>query len=255
MRKIELAADLTDEERAALRELLTKSLEFPAGQDLVAEGSRPGFSTVLLEGLACRYRTLPNGSRQIMAFQIPGDWVDLHSYFLRTMDHAVGAITRCRVAQIPHPQIRETLDSHPRLGQAMWRDTMVDSAVFREWVVNLGRRDAYERVAHLLCELHTRLEAVGLTNGYSYGLPLTQTDLADSVGISTVHVNRVLQKLRGEGLITFGGKSVTIHDWDRLVEVGGFDAGYLHLDEGPPTDGPSSPQVRPVGGPVAAVKA
>lgn len=244
LRKIELATDLTDDERAALERLLTKTVEFAAGQDMVSEGERPSFSTVMLEGLACRYRTLSNGSRQIISFQIAGDWADLHSYFIQTMDHSVGAITRCRVAQIPHPQVREIIEAYPRLGQAMWRDTMVDSAVFREWVVNIGRRDAYERVAHLLCELHVRLEAVGLTNGYSYELPLTQTDLADSVGVSTVHVNRVLQKLRGEGLIRFGGKSVTIHDWDRLVEVAGFNPSYLHLHEGPPTGGPSSPQVR-----------
>ncbi len=244
LRKIVLAADLTDDERAALERLLTKTVEFAPGQDIASEGERPSFSTVLLDGLACRYRTLSNGARQIMAFQIPGDWVDLHSYFIRTMDHSVGAITRCRVGQIPHPLIRETIETFPRLGQAMWRDTMVDSAVFREWVVNIGRRDAYERVAHLLCELHARLEAVGLTDGYSYELPLTQSDLADSVGVSTVHVNRVLQKLRGEGLISFGGKSVSIHDWDRLVEVAGFNPAYLHLREGPPTEGPSSPQVR-----------
>lgn len=243
LRKIELATDLTDGERAALERLLTKTVEFAPGQDMASEGQKPNFSTVMLEGLACRYRSLPNGSRQIISFQIAGDWADLHSYFIQTMDHSVGAITRCKVAQIPHPLVRETIETCPRLGQAMWRDTMIDSAVFREWVVNIGRRDAYERVAHLLCELHARLEAVGLTNGYSYELPLTQTDLADCVGVSTVHVNRVLQKLRGEGLISFGGKSVIIHDWKRLVEVSGFNPGYLHLHEGPPTGGPSSPQV------------
>jgi CRP-like cAMP-binding protein len=241
--KLKLAGDLTPEERAVVQGLMAKTAEFAPGQDMATEGSRPSHATVILEGLACRYRTLPNGSRQIISFQIAGDWADLHSYFIRTMDHSLGALTRCRVAQVPHPILREVFETYPRLGQALWRDTMVDSAVFREWVVNIGRRDAYERVAHLLCELHARLDAVGLTNGYSYELPLTQADLADSVGVSTVHVNRVLQKLRGEGLVSFGGKSLTIHDWDRLAEVGGFDPAYLHLDEWPPTHGPTTPVV------------
>jgi CRP-like cAMP-binding protein len=242
--KIELAGDLTPEEQEVVERLVAKAVEFAPGQDMATEGERPTHATVILEGLACRYRALPNGSRQIISFQIAGDWADLHSYFIRTMDHSLGAITRCRVAQVPHPVLREVIETYPRLGQALWRDTMVDASVFREWVVNIGRRDAYERVAHLLCELHARLDAVGLTNGYSYELPLTQADLADSVGVSTVHANRVLQKLRGEGLISFGGKSVVIHDWSRLIEVAGFNPAYLHLHEGPPTRGPSSPVVK-----------
>jgi CRP-like cAMP-binding protein len=241
VRKLQLAEDLTDAERAMMERLLAKVTDVAPGHDMATEGDRPAFATVILEGVACRYRTLPSGSRQIISFQIAGDWADIHSYFIRTMDHSLGAMTRCRVAQVPHALLREAIETFPRIGQTLWRDTMIDSAVFREWVVNIGRRDAYERVAHLLCELHTRLEAVGLTNGYSYELPLTQTDLADSVGVSTVHVNRVLQKLRGEGLVSFGGKSVTIHDWERLADVGGFDPAYLHLDEAPPIDGPKSP--------------
>ena len=231
MRHINLLPDLSTEEQAALEKLLSKTVEFGAGQEIMREGDQPGFTSVLVEGIACRCRQLPNGSRQIMTFNIPGDWIDLNSFFLKTLDHGVHAMTRCRVAQIPHAQVRELIETHPRVGQTMWRNTMVEGAVVREWVVNIGRRDAYERVAHLMCELHARLEAIGMTDGYTYELPLTQTDLADSVGVSTVHVNRVLQKLRHEGLISFGGKSVVIHDWDRLREIGDFSPSYLHLNE------------------------
>jgi CRP-like cAMP-binding protein len=232
--KLEQSATLTDAEREAVFAACAIEESFGAGRNLVSEGDRPGHSTVILEGWACRYKIVDGGKRQIMSFHLPGDWADLHSYFIHTMDHSVGAITECRVAQIPHLVVRRLIENHPRLAQLLWRDTMVDSAIFREWVVNIGAREAHQRLAHLLCETRTRLNALGLIDGGEFELPLTQTDLADAIGVSTVHLNRVLQQLKHEGLVRSGRGSVTIIDWLGLVKIADFDPTYLHLREGPP---------------------
>ncbi|MDF2975185.1 MAG: Crp/Fnr family transcriptional regulator, partial [Microvirga sp.] len=134
-----------------------------------------------------------------------------------------------KVAFIPHDTIRAFIRAHPRIGDVFWRDTLIDAAVFREWVTNMGRREAYGRIAHLLCELFVRLRAVGLTNGDSYPLPITQAELADATGLSTVHVNRTMQELRGDGLIKTNKASVIVKDWDGLREAGEFDPTFLHL--------------------------
>ncbi len=231
--KLEQIAPLTQGERQAVLAACKTEARIPAGLNLTTEGDHPRCSTVILEGWACRYKIVGD-KRQIMSFHIPGDWADLHSYFIRTMDHSVGAITDCRVAQIPHATVHRLLEEHPRLAQLLWRETMVDSAVFREWVVNIGARDALQRLAHLLCEVRTRLNAVGLTNGERLELPLTQVDLADSIGVSTVHANRVIQELKRRGLLDPHRGSVTITDWFGLLKLADFDPTYLHLQEGPP---------------------
>ena len=230
LRKIELVATLSEGERRALEEALARQAVFAPHDDIIRENDRPDHSTVILDGMTCRYKTLSSGERQIMNFGIAGDWVDLHSYFLRSMDHSISAMSHCRVAQVPHATVRSLIEDHPRLGQILWRETLVESAIFREWVVNLGARDAHARLAHLLCELHTRMVAVGLADGSALVLPLTQNDLADATGISSVHVNRVFQQLKAEGLATYGRGCVTVHDWDRLAEAGLFEPTYLHLD-------------------------
>ena len=150
------------------------------------------------------------------------------------MDHSVTAMSRCRIVQIPHRKVRQLIEGYPRLGAYLWRETMIDSAIFREWLVNLGARDAHSRMAHLLCELHTRLDAVGLAADKAVELPITQTDFADAMGVSTVHVNRVLQQLKQEGLVSYSRGSIAIHDLDALKAVAGFDPAYLHLTEGLP---------------------
>jgi CRP-like cAMP-binding protein len=245
--KLELVSPLTDGERDAVHAACAQQTVFAAGRDLVSDGDRPGFSSVLLEGWACRYRIAGNGKRQIMCFHLPGDWVDIHSYFIRTMDHSVLAITDCRVAQIPHPVVRRLLDGHPRLAQLIWHQTMLDSSVFREWVLNLGARRADERLAHLLCEVRTRLNELGMVNGGAFELPLNQSDLADAIGVSTVHLNRVMQELKKRGLISLGRRTVTISDWQGLVRAGDFDPTYLHLEAGPYTVEPSSEIEPPAG--------
>src|SRR3954471_4554349 len=169
------------------------------------------------------------GKRQIFSFHIPGDIPDLQSLHLDVMDHSLSTLSACKVMFIPHETVCDLVRQCPRIGDAFWRETLIDAAVFREWIMNLGRREAYGRMAHLLCEFYVRLRAVGLTNGDAYAMPLTQAELADATGLSAVHVNRTLQELRGEGLITWRAGSVAVLDWDRLKEAGEFDPAYLHL--------------------------
>ena len=227
--KLRRLGPVSVEEIEALKDATRRVRHIGPREDIVRDGERPAEASLILEGFACRYKLMPSGKRQIMAFQIAGDVVDLHSLLLREMDHAVGALTSCRVALIPHGALFELMDRHPTLARALWRDTLVDSAIFRAWMMGIGRRSAYARIAHLLCEVRVRMNAVGLVQGDSFDFPVTQADLGDSLGLSVVHVNRVLQALRGDGLITLKGRVLTIHHWERLKEAGEFEASYLHL--------------------------
>ena len=181
-----------------------------------------------MDGFACRYKLRANGSRQIMAYLVPGDFCDLHVFILREMDHTIATLSPCRVVDIPRERILE-LTERSALARALWWATLVDEATLREWLVNIGARSAEERIAHLLCELLLRLRVVGLADGAEYELPITQAELADTMGLSSVHVNRVLQRLRGDGLITLKGKQLVIPDPDRLIAFSGFTPNYLHL--------------------------
>jgi CRP-like cAMP-binding protein len=238
IRKLEQAAPLTQDERRALIPLLQEELSFKARTDIAVEGDHPAFSTVLLEGWAWRYRMMADGRRQILSIQIPGDWTDLHSYFIRTMDHSVAAVTDCRVAKIPHGKIRDLIEQHPRFAQILWRDTALEAAMHREWIVDLGARRSEERLAHFLCELRVRLDGVGLAQGEGFPFPFTQEAVGDIIGVSTVHANRVVQAMAEEGLAKFGRGVCTVTDWSKLRSAAGFDQTYLHIDEGPPVDGP-----------------
>jgi CRP-like cAMP-binding protein len=241
LRKLELYLQLSAPERRALAEALGHQVIIPAREDIVSEGDRPTHSAVILEGLACRYKTLADGRRQITSFGISGDWMDLHSYFLGDMDHSLAAICISRVALVHHTVLRKLIDDNPRLGQLLWRETMVDGAIGREWVVSLGARDAHSRLAYLLCELHARMKVLGIGDGSGLQLPLNQTDFADAIGVSTVHINRMFQQLRSEGLAEYGRGQIVVHDWEALARAARFDPTYLHLPEQiralPPGDG------------------
>lgn len=238
IRKLEQAAPLTNEERAAIVPLLRDEITFPAGADIAVDGTQPTFSTVLLEGWAWRYRLLEDGRRQILSIQVPGDWTDLHSYFINTLDHSVGAVTACRVAKISHGKLRTLICDHPRFAQILWRDTAIEAAVHREWIVDLGARRADERLAHFICEVWSRLCAVGLNDGSSIAFPFTQQALADIIGLTPVHTNRVVRGLTRQGVVEFSRGACSILDLERLRAQAGFNGRYLHLDEGPPVDGP-----------------
>jgi CRP-like cAMP-binding protein len=168
-----------------------------------------------------------DGSRQIVAFLIPGDFCDLHVTLLREMDHGIVALTPVKIAVVSQQIMIDLPIDRPTVGRALWRATLVDEAVLRSWVVNIGRREAFERIAHLFCELHARLTLVGLVNGGHFALPLTQEVLADATGLTPVHVNRMLQKLRTDGLITLKSGELTILDLPALQQIAGFDPYYL----------------------------
>jgi len=230
IRRLESIAPVSDDERQAIAALPITVRDLRADQDIVRDQDRPSQCCVILEGFACRYKLLPGGRRQIVSFHIPGDIPDLQSLHLEVMDHNLGTVVASKVAFIPHETVRLFLRAHPRIADVFWRETLIDAAVFREWVVNVGRRDAYGRIAHILCEVYVRLRAVGLVNGQSYLMPVTQAELGDATGMSTVHVNRTLQELRRDGLIsTPRSGQVVIESWDGLQKAGEFDQTYLHL--------------------------
>lgn len=227
--RIRLRDELGFEEQQAIVEAAGERISFAAGTDLVREGDRPARSMLVTRGYSCRYRLLASGERQLMAIHLSGDFVDLHSFLLKQMDHSVGALTECDVVTFPHERLVRLTERYPHLTRMLWLLTLVDGASHREWLVGLGLRSAAQRTAHLFCEIYRRLEVVGLASGYHFSFPVTQAALADAVGITSVHVNRVIQELRQRGLIDWEGGIVTIRDWSALKHAAEFDDGYLHL--------------------------
>jgi CRP-like cAMP-binding protein len=231
MAKLERTIALTEAERLSFNEVPVHVETLLAGEGPSWAGDRPSRSFVILEGLLCTSKTLRDGDIQITAFHIPGDMPDLLSLHLEVLDSDISALTNCTVAFMSHERLRAFCERHPRMAAALWRATLVDSAVFSEWVVNVAQRPALSRLAHLLCEMMTRMEAMGLAENRRCDLRLTQADLSEATGLSVVHVNRTLQSLRSQGLISFGKGQLTVHDWDALARVGEFRADYLHLRE------------------------
>lgn len=227
---------LNDAERDALRHLCRASRIHRRGTDLIAEGEKPDSVFLLLEGWAYRYKHLANGDRQIMAYLIPGDLCDIRIFLFEQMDHSIGLLSDATVVKIPSADMLELMDRYPRIERALMWATLVDEATLREWLLNVGQRDALQRLSHLFCELCVRLKVVHLVdNEETFVMPLTQAELADTTGMTTVHVNRSLQRLRKDGLIESKDGKMTILDFDRLAEVAGFNEVYLHTD-GPPVE-------------------
>jgi CRP-like cAMP-binding protein len=227
--KLERYGRVSGEERRFLEQAPWRVVEYQPHEPIVREGDSPTESCLVLEGFAYRFKSLPQGTRQIMAFHIPGDFCDLHGFLLHKMDHGFAASGPCKIGRLPHKTLDECMERLPRLTRALWWDTALDAAIHREWMVSMGRRDAYHQMAHLLCELLLRFRSVGLTEDDGYVLPATQAELGDAFGLSTVHVNRTLQKLREEGLVVTKGRRVTIPDPERLMKVAGFDPTYLQV--------------------------
>jgi CRP-like cAMP-binding protein len=233
LRKLEVRDVVSDVEKRALLACAGEPAHFPAGSDLVREGDRPDTSLLVIEGFCSRYRDSPDGSRQITAVHVPGDFVDLHSLLLREMDHSVGALSACRVMRFPHDRLRTLTETHPHLTRLLWLMTLIDASIHREWLA-AAARSAPEQIAHLVCELCTRLDISGLIGtDRSFTLPLTQMELGEALGLSAVHVNRSLQQLRSEGLLSWQNQVVRILDWDGLKRRGSFDDRYLHLTREP----------------------
>lgn len=230
IRKLECFTLLSDENKQALKRLAQNEQQVGPDRDIIHEGDKPEYVNLILDGWACRYKTLEDGRRQIISFFLPGDICDTHVFVLREMDHSIGTLTPVRLVQIPRDALLDLTDQHPRITRALWWDTLVTAAIQREWTVNLGQRSGIERLSHLLCELFLRLRAVGLTEGDTCPLPITQNEIADAMGQTSVHVNRTLQEMRSAGLIILKGKRLTILDMDRLRKVALFNPNYLHLD-------------------------
>jgi len=224
VRKLRNLATVQDEELQAFVAMFSVKRSIRRGADIITMGNSSTFSTVLLQGLACRYKIIGNGRRQILTFQYPGDFCDGHSYILPTRDTAVNALTECSVGVILHKDIERITAKFPSLGLALWRDTMIEASIFREW--NVGQRPALERIAHMLCEQIVRLEAIGVAGS---SIPLTQVDLADAAGLSTVHMNRTIQDLRELGVLLKNSRAITVSHWERLVEIAKFDGRYLNM--------------------------
>jgi CRP-like cAMP-binding protein len=232
-RRLSVSTLLSREESQAISALPVHVKNYKTGQDLAREGDKPTQSCLILEGLACRSKAVENGRRQIFSFHIPGDIPDLQSLYIDYMDHDLVTLTASRVAFIPHASLRELMLNHPRLIGALWRETLIDAAIFREWMVGMGQRSGIARIAHLLCEMIVRLRAIGLMEGLSIRLSITQEQIGDAIGLSPVHVSRVFKELRAKGLIRTDGRTLTIRNWEGLVETGEFDPDYLHLRTAP----------------------
>lgn len=231
IRKLESITRLSDLDRHAVDSLPVTTRRFGPRQDIVREQDRPSQCCLVLEGWVYRYKILDEGKRQILSFHVPGDLPDLQSLHLHIMDHSVATLTPCTLAFIPHEHVRDLILRFPGVGRAMWRDTLIDAAIFREWLTGVGRRSSHGRIAHLFCEMYLKQDAVGLASQHRCEWPIKQVDLADALGLSNVHVNRVLQDLRGQRLITLQGGALIIEDWDELMRIAEFDATYLHLEK------------------------
>ncbi|GEP04456.1 Crp/Fnr family transcriptional regulator [Methylobacterium oxalidis] len=231
VRRLESIATLSDEERQAILSLPARTRVLKAGHDIVREGDKPSHCCLILSGWAYRYKLIDQGRRQIFSFHIPGDIPDLQSLHIHTMDHSAATLTESTLAFLPHENLLDLTTRFPSLAAILWRETLIDAAIFREWMVGMGRRTAFERIAHLFCELYLKLQAVGLAQSYRCALPITQIDLGDALGLTNVHVNRVLKEMREQGLITLRGGTLVIESWDELIGACGFDPTYLHLEK------------------------
>lgn len=229
IRQLETIAVLSDTERLALASLPLRVKTIAENHDIIREGDRPNDSCLILDGLVCRYKMAAGGRRQIISFHFAGDMPDLQSLHLDRMDHSLAALAPTRVAFISHEAIRRLTRENAGVADALYKHALVDGSIFREWVLNVGRRSALQRIAHVLCECFTRMRALGLVQQPTFELALTQSEMGDATGLSNVHVNRTFQQLRRSGLIATKGKVHSILEWEQLQETADFRPGYLHL--------------------------
>lgn len=227
--KFESTGRLTNEIRVALASLPVHVKHASSGEIVVHEGDKPHTSILVLRGCVFRHKFVADGKRQILSFNIAGDMPDLQSIFLETMDHGLTSVGESELGHVPHEALRELVTKNPAAAQLLWRETLIDAAIFREWVSNTGRRRAVSRTAHLLCELVFRARAVGLAKDNVYAMQLTQSHFADALGLSMVHVNRSLQELRRAKLIELAQGKLGILNEAGLRKIGDFDPTYLHM--------------------------
>ncbi|HEX4694746.1 Crp/Fnr family transcriptional regulator [Sphingomonas sp.] len=223
--------ELSAEERQALESVLTPPVTLPKRRVVTVRGDVVSRSTFLISGFMCRYMDGADGQRQLVSVETPGDFVDLHGYPLQRLDHDIATISECQVAYAPHEKLTELIERFPHLGRLLWFSTLLDAAMHREWIFRLGRLDAVGRVAHMLCETYVRLDAVGLVENQSFAWPLTQQDLGEACGLTSVHVNRTLRVLREAGMVDVADRIVTVLDFGRLASTGEFKPDYLYFND------------------------
>ncbi|MHB2205553.1 Crp/Fnr family transcriptional regulator [Methylobacterium sp. CM6257] len=228
--KLQQFTSLSGADCVALHEVTARRWQVGAHEDIVHEGEPHGPLRVILDGWACRYKQFADGSRQITAILLPGDLCDTHVNVLREMDHSIGTFTPVTFAAIPRDRLDILVGYYPHVGQALWWEMLAAASVQREWTVNIARRGAVARLGHLFCELFYRLQAVGLTRNHGFGLPLRQSDLADAMGLTDVHVSRCLKALRARDLIALRSRWLTLLDLPTLQRASQFSPNYLHLD-------------------------
>ncbi|MBX3598101.1 MAG: Crp/Fnr family transcriptional regulator [Rhizobiaceae bacterium] len=225
----EVRDNLSDAERQILSSLPLRRHVFQRNEEMVRAHTQPRESCIVLKGLAARAVYMQNGARQLTAVHVPGDFVDLHAFLLKVMDHSVVALGECEVAFVPHEQLMRISQEQPHLTRLFWMSTVIDAAIHRAWLASIGRRSPEQHIAHLFCELYTRLETIGFARGMTFGFPVTQSEVADMLGLSLVHVNRTIQQLRSKYFVNWDGTTVHIKDFDRLAEFSEFDPSYLSL--------------------------
>jgi CRP-like cAMP-binding protein len=231
LRKLQYWRELDEEERNAVLSLPHTVRKMEAHHYLVREFDRATHSCVMLAGFAIRHKIVAGGHRQIVSIHMKGEFVDLQNSMLGIADHSVQMLTAGQVAVIERREVDQIAFDYPNVGRALWIDTLVDGSIFREWIANIGRRDARTRLAHVLCEFALRLKVAGLGEQTDYELPMTQEQIADATGLTPVHVNRTLKQLQADGLIERSSpRSIIIGDWKKLAAAGDFNSGYLHLN-------------------------
>lgn len=229
LRKLRLLVDLSVEDRQLLNAIMGRVQHYPAHADIIREGNEPCYLNIVLEGWACRYKQLEDGRRQILALFVPGDMCDPCVFMLDKMSHALATLTPTTIARVSEADVLKAMRTSQALNKAFWLEMLISAEVQREWTVSLGRRTAMERVAHLCCEIMVRLRAVGMAEGSSCEMPVTQADLSDILGLSPVHVNRTMQELRATGFMDLRSRKLTIRNEPALRSIALFAPGYLHL--------------------------
>lgn len=229
IRKLDRLAALDDADHRAIAALPFRLSTARAGAHLVRERDVVSECCLLMSGYAFRYKVAANGNRQIVSFHLASDILDLQHLMLTRADHGLQTLTDARLAWIPVPALQALCRERTAIADALWRDTLIDASIFREWVLNVGQRDAKSRIAHMLCEFAVRREAAGLGSPERFELPMTQEHIADATGLTAVHVNRMLMAMNQEGIIERNKRDVRIRDWERMRRLADFDIDYLHM--------------------------
>lgn len=229
IRKLRARHDLSRDEEAALRGMSWSLRRFERNQGMVRPGEDLEHSMLLLSGFALRCKFAADGARQIVEINLAGDFIDLHGFILKRLEHEISAGSRCEIGTVHHAELKRVTEQFPRLTRVLWFQTLVDASIHREWMLVLGKKRGRARVAQFFCELQRRLKIVGLAGSEGFPLPFSQQELADITGMTPVHLNRCLRDLRDAGLVTFRNGKVEIHDLAGLGKDAQFDPAYLHL--------------------------